>query len=73
MPNAWLALLEGKFCGYAGGLGPLTLADQLPVIDLTASGKCYWIDMETSLRTVDDRFCIDSAAAALEIANDFHF
>lgn len=37
--------------GYAGGLGPDNIAEQLPKIHAAAFGAPYWIDMETKLYT----------------------
>ena len=41
---------ELKF-GYAGGLSPANLAQQLRAIDAVAGGRTLWVDMESSLRT----------------------
>lgn len=38
--------------GYAGGLSPANLEQQLVQIAATAPGRTLWVDMETSLRTV---------------------
>ncbi|MEN6549920.1 MAG: hypothetical protein ABFE07_28085 [Armatimonadia bacterium] len=45
---------EAKW-GYAGGLGPENLAEQLPLIDKAAGANLGWIDMETRVRSADDR------------------
>lgn len=37
--------------GYAGGLSPTNLAQQLENIEGVAGGRTLWVDMETSLRT----------------------
>lgn len=59
---------ELMFHGYAGGLGPLNLADQLPKIAEAAGDADYWIDMETHVRSDDDKtFDVDKVRAALEI------
>lgn len=36
--------------GYAGGLGPKTLAINLPLIEKASIGARYWIDMEARVR-----------------------
>jgi len=71
-PVSWPAPLPGTTCGYAGGLGPDTLTEQLPLIHTAANGRGYWIDMEGRLRTPEDRFDLDRARRCLEIVADFH-
>lgn len=58
--------------GYAGGLGPDNLAEQLPLI-ATAAGDCrIWVDMETRVRSDDDRrFDLEKVRRALEICQPF--
>lgn len=54
--------------GYAGGLGPHNLKAQLPEIEYAAQGVPHWIDMETHVRSADDKtFDVAKAEAALEI------
>lgn len=61
--------------GYAGGLGPDNLAEQIPLI-LKASARTehtgegnIWIDMETRVRSDNDRqFDLRKVRACLEIA-----
>lgn len=51
LPDAWPeASLPSKAfkIGYAGGLGPENMKEQLPKIHAAARGE-YWIDMETKL------------------------
>lgn len=47
---------ELLYHGYAGGLGPRNLEEQLPLIHEAAGAARYWIDMETHVRSSDDRF-----------------
>lgn len=55
--------LPGKHCGYAGGLGFEGLALQLDeicqVLESSGGSRRIWIDMESSLRDLDDRFSIE--------------
>lgn len=39
------------FCGYAGGLGPDNLLDEIKIIEAVVGNSSIWIDMETSLRS----------------------
>jgi len=50
--------------GFAGGLSPENLSDQLPQIMKVARAG-WWVDMESSLR-VDDTFSLDRARAAVD-------
>ena len=61
--------------GYAGGLGPENLAEQIPLILKAAAGTQYinegriWIDMETRVRSDNDRrFDLSKVRECLEIA-----
>lgn len=47
LPESWPGQMKGIYSGYAGGLGPDNLADQLPLIAAAADGEPFWIDMET--------------------------
>jgi hypothetical protein len=67
LPTAWPSALRGLDCGYAGGLGPETLRDQLPrIAAAVGDGGAIWIDMEASLR-VEDRFDLERVRAVLEL------
>lgn len=64
----WSAPVAGKYCGYAGGLGPANLAHQLVAIEAAANGHPYWVDMEGRLRDDEDQFDIARAHECLAIA-----
>lgn len=56
--------------GYAGGLGPDNLADEIPRI-AEAAGNCHvWIDMETKVFTAG-RFDLAKVRQCLEICKPF--
>lgn len=57
--------------GFAGGLGPDNLAEQLPRIAAVAEGLAFSVDMESKLRTADDRFDVSVCARVLAIAEEF--
>jgi hypothetical protein len=68
-PPAWQPAAESVLCGYAGGLGPENLAQQLPRI-YDAAGKAeFWIAMEGRLRDEHDRFSMTLARKCLEIVS----
>lgn len=45
---------DQNYLGYAGGLGPHNITEQLPLIDKVAGEGPYWIDMETKVRSNKD-------------------
>jgi hypothetical protein len=48
-PDVWPTANPAWEVGYAGGLGALNIARELPEIIQAARGQRFWIDMETSL------------------------
>jgi hypothetical protein len=52
--DGWPAAWAKTYCGYAGGLGPQNIKDQLPKIAKASNGERYWIDMERRVRSKDD-------------------
>jgi hypothetical protein len=65
--EVWPAPIVGKACGYAGGLGPATLARELPRIGQVAGETPFWIDMENSLRVANDLFSLEAAHRTLDV------
>ena len=64
--------VEPLYCGYAGGLGPDSLEEQLPKIAEAASEARIWIDMETRVRSDDDQqFDLKKVRRCLEITDPF--
>lgn len=58
--------------GYAGGLGPDTLEQQLPLIAKAAGDIRVWVDMETRVRSPDDAlFDLAKVRRCLEICAPF--
>lgn len=52
LPRTWRPAIANIPCGYAGGLGPDNIAEELKKIDAqTYPGMPYWVDMETKLFT----------------------
>lgn len=74
LPSGWPSRTGLLWYGYAGGLGPENVAEQLPIIEMAAGGLQYWIDMERRVRTDDDR-ALDMAKVrpVLEQAKMFMF
>ncbi len=56
--------------GYAGGLGPHTVAEQLKLIEIAALDAPIWIDMEGQVRT-DGLLDLSKVRAVLEICQGY--
>jgi hypothetical protein len=69
LPKSWCAPADGVFCGFAGGLGPDTLEEQLPKIAESVGDHKCWIDMESRVRDEDDKFDLAKVEKCLEIAS----
>jgi hypothetical protein len=71
LPSEWPVRLPspyGDYCGYAGGLGPDNLEQELPRIAIAAESAKVWVDMETRIRSNNDlNFDIDKCRRVLEI------
>ena len=69
LPECWPEPIPGVRCGYAGGLGPDNLEEQILAIEAKAGVKAIWIDMETRVRSGDDkRFDLDLVEQCLRVA-----
>ncbi len=68
VPEKWPAPIPDVYCGYAGGLGPETLALELIRINDVVGNGTIWIDMERRIRSDDDsRFGLDKVEACLRM------
>lgn len=54
LPGEWPRAMAGIYSGYAGGLSPENLGQELPKIAAAAGDDRYWIDTETRVRSDDD-------------------
>lgn len=70
LPGQWpKPIIPNAYHGYAGGLGPDNLAEQLPLIDAAAGDVRVWIDMESKVRSkVGEVFDLEKVRRCLEIA-----
>jgi hypothetical protein len=69
LPEFWPDLLDGVKCGYAGGLSPENLEDQIKRIEEKAGDTEIWIDMETHIRSNNDMlFDLQKVRQCLDIA-----
>jgi phosphoribosylanthranilate isomerase len=75
LPDFWPgagSIRPDQYVGYAGGLSPENLVEQIPAIAIAAHGRRHWIDMETRVRSDDDRvFDLGKVETALRIAEGF--
>lgn len=72
LPEQWPDLLPGIKCGYAGGLSPDNLLEQIKGIESIVAEHPIWIDMETKIRSFNDAtFCLIKCKQVLEIAKPF--
>lgn len=70
LPEFWPNLLPDVKCGYAGGLAPENLEEQIKRIEEKAGQTEIWIDMETHVRSDYDRlFDLKKVETCLEIAS----
>ena len=51
VPSIWPPPLDEIYCGYAGGLGPHNIEEQLVQIENVVGDRGIWIDMETHVRS----------------------
>jgi hypothetical protein len=72
LPSKWPALLNGIQCGYAGGLSPDNLEDQIEKIESVVGDTEIWIDMETHIRSNNDQqFDLKKVRRCLEISSKY--
>lgn len=70
LPGNWPAPLSGHFCGYAGGLKPENIKENIEKIAAAAGNYETWIDMESGVRT-NDEFDLQKVRKVLDIAAPF--
>lgn len=71
LPAQWPTPLPGVAGGYAGGLGPSTMAEQSVAIAIAAKNQPYWMDMEQAIRDDQDRFNLDRVQEVLNVLKSF--
>jgi len=70
-PNQWPQHLAFIRCGYAGGLGPDNLMEQLPRIHAASGGAEVWVDMESKVRNLNDDFDLGKVVQCLDIFEEY--
>ena len=73
LPKEWRAPIDKMLCGYAGGLSPDNIRQQLESIEkVTTSRNEIWIDMETMVRSGDNKqFEISKVSRCLHLSESF--
>lgn len=73
LPNSWARPCTEKDVGYAGGLGPSNIFEQVPLI-LSANSPWprVWVDMESQVRT-DDWLDVDKVWHVRREMQDYLF
>lgn len=72
LPASWDVPLDNQFCGYAGGLGPDNLKDQLKTIDKSVGDREIWVDIETQVRSNNGKeFDLDKVMKCIEIVKPY--
>lgn len=59
VPDSWPS--HDGYCGYAGGLDPNNIEDQLKRLEDVVGDREIWIDAESGLRDDKDRFSLTKA------------
>lgn len=55
LPEEWPLPIDGVKCGYAGGLSPDNVNEQIKLIESKIDDAEIWIDMETKVRSNNDK------------------
>lgn len=72
LPEKWDTPLDSKYCGYAGGLGPDNLDEQLEKINKIIGDRTIWVDMETKVRSDDNKkFDLDKVRSCISIVKEW--
>ena len=66
-PKNWPVPETGMFVGFAGGLNPENLLEELERISEVAGDRQIWIDMESGVRS-NNQFDLDKVERCLKIA-----
>ena len=72
LPQSWTPqfMSEVEMYGYAGGLSPENIGEQIELIAKVSEGREFWIDMESGIRT-SEKFDLKKVQAVLEILKPY--
>lgn len=72
LPEKWPDVIPGVKCGYAGGIGPDNIADQMLLVNNITRNVETWVDMETKVRSDGDNlFDMSKVEKCLRTAAQF--
>jgi hypothetical protein len=71
LPSNWPIPIAGVACGYAGGLGPENIVDELKRIEDVVGDREIWIDMETRIRCDSDDFDLRKVVKCLQLSDPY--
>lgn len=72
LPDVWPQPLINIKCGYAGGISPKNIAEQIILIEEKAGDLNTWIDMETHVRSTNDyQFDLSKVEECLRISGKY--
>ena len=60
LPSEWPKPIPGIECGYAGGLSPDNVVEQIQKIETIIGDNAIWIDAETHLRSNNTNYQLDA-------------
>ena len=69
-PGSWPEPANCERCGYAGGLGPENLEEQLKSISEAVGDREIWVDMESNVRT-ENVLDLNKVERCLQIAEEY--
>jgi len=72
-PEAWPQPYPNIYCGYAGGIGPQNIKDEIrKVKELGNKDQLFWVDFETKVRSYSDSlFDLFKVEDCLEKSSEF--
>jgi len=72
LPSHWPKPIEGIKCGYAGGISPDNIDNQINKIESIVGLTNIWIDMETHVRSNNDQlFDLTKVDKCLKISSNY--
>lgn len=69
LPEKWPTAQYAFPCGYAGGLSPSNIEEQVNLIEKACLNYSYWVDMEGRVRTSDGKLDMKAVGDMLETVN----
>ena len=70
-PSDWPSATNQDYYGFAGGLGPSNLKEEIERILSQNKDINFWVDMETNVRDNDNKFDLLKVEKCLDIAEEY--